>query len=175
MFVEGLKAGNIRCRTSQSTTQAMRSVLKTDPSTLNPPEQSLRFLVQSAKSQPLPTPNLTQALGATYILGDFGYAQYLEVQTTPFISPARGTPMGIWLSPTLFSRVHPTIRPDHFHVAQMIKCVEEKFPVDVVKEYEEAPTSTWKLMEFYRRGSMLWLVTTMSLSMIWILLNNAYV
>jgi len=28
----------------------------------------------------------------------------------------------------------------------MIKCVEEKFPVDVVKEYEEAPTSTWKLV-----------------------------
>jgi hypothetical protein len=76
VLVEDLKAGNILCRTSlQSTRQAVQSVLQTDPSILNPPERSSHVMVQSAKSQPLLTPNLTQALDATYILGDFGHGK----------------------------------------------------------------------------------------------------
>lgn len=156
-----LKAGNIFCKTSpESTRQAVQSLLQTDSFTFNPPERSLHSMVQSARSQPLPTPNLAQALDATYILGDFGHAQYLEAQTTAFISPELyrapetimlgpwGTPVDVWAfgclayellcGVSLFSRVHLTIPSDHFHIAQMIKYIGEKFSVDVLKEYKEA-------------------------------------
>ncbi|KAH8822953.1 kinase-like domain-containing protein [Flagelloscypha sp. PMI_526] len=83
-----LKAGNIFCRLpSSETCEIIQTALQSDPFSLNPPEQSLKGKVQSAKSQPLAVPNLEQAMRATYVLGDLGHAQYMEAQTTPFISP----------------------------------------------------------------------------------------
>jgi len=93
-------------------------------------------------------------------LGDFGHAQYLGAQTTSFITPelyrapetimlgSWGTPVDVWAFGCLayellcsvppFSRVHPTIPPDHFHIAQMIKYIGETFSVDVLREYKQS-------------------------------------
>ena len=99
-----LKLDNFLCRFSDDDShELVERYLQTNPFSLNPPELSLCGMVQSAKSQPLPSPSFSNLASATFVLSDFGHgecedtswllgrvnislAQYLQSATADFFT-----------------------------------------------------------------------------------------
>ncbi|CAA7266685.1 unnamed protein product [Cyclocybe aegerita] len=152
-----LKSANIMCRHPPSASyDAVSSLLRTDPSEMNPPDKSVVLgEVQSAKSQPLVVAlSLEEALRSSYVLGDLGHAQILDNRTAAMISDElyRAPEVilgGFWdqsvdmwafgcivveyvLGTALFTREHPRIPPDIYHIRQV-------FSVHLIKDYQHAP------------------------------------
>ncbi|KAG6883738.1 hypothetical protein C0993_004157 [Termitomyces sp. T159_Od127] len=119
-----LKLDNIFFSTKMSA-QDVKSLLETDPPRLHDPEYSPDGIVQVAVSQPLPCPSLEDAMECTFLLGDYGHANF-EVSPrpnhlSPTESPSRerlsrpverkGGHMGVWmpgkLKPTPSSSSEP--------------------------------------------------------------------
>ncbi|KAJ3496885.1 hypothetical protein NLJ89_g10424 [Agrocybe chaxingu] len=159
-----LKSTNITCRHSPSASyDAISSLLSNSPSEMNPPDKNVvSGEVQSAKSQPLSASlSLEEALRSSYVLGDFGHAQVLNNRTVDLISDELyrapevilGGPwdqsVDIWafgcivveyvLGTSLFTREHPRIPPDIYHIRLMIKYLSQVFPVHLIKDYKHAP------------------------------------
>ncbi|KAL6300875.1 kinase-like domain-containing protein [Sparassis latifolia] len=83
-----LKSANIMCNLPEATSEAnLRLLLESSPSRRHPPEQSWDYFVEAAVSQPLPPPSIDQALSASFVIGDFGSAQFVDHQVISHITP----------------------------------------------------------------------------------------
>jgi len=69
-----LRSDNIMFYAS-TTTDDFASLAAADPPQLNPPEYSWECTVQTAVSQPLPLPSISEAITRTFLVADFGSAQ----------------------------------------------------------------------------------------------------
>ena len=67
-----LKADNIMFDAGFTTTADFATLIATDPPRLNPPEDSWEGTVQTAVSQPLPLPALSDVMTRTFLVADFG-------------------------------------------------------------------------------------------------------
>jgi serine/threonine protein kinase len=67
-----LKSDNIMFDTSCTTTNDFAALVAADPPRLNPPEDSWEGTVQTAVSQPLPLPSLSDTMARTFQVADFG-------------------------------------------------------------------------------------------------------
>ena len=72
-----LKHANIMCNLPEATSEGrINDLLAADPSRRYPPEPSWNGPVETAVSQPVPTPTLDQALSASFMISDFGSGEY---------------------------------------------------------------------------------------------------
>ncbi|KIM92381.1 hypothetical protein PILCRDRAFT_425 [Piloderma croceum F 1598] len=140
---------------------AVCALLKADPSRQHPPEPSWDYHVSAAVSQPLPPPPKDQDLSGSFVIADFGSAQFVDKKVVSHITPDTlrapesimkgpwNSKVDIWtfgclvfefmLGIPIFSRKHATMAPDDYHLAQIIKFTGEEFPPRLIKKYKLAP------------------------------------